>query len=177
MIDLVDEFEPTVAAVHDRWIDWLCKAGVPQAALYQPLPLVGVGPVETHSSGLFEPTFAGPPAIWVPCYTRTEDLADLVCFYPQRPKRWWLRLGVADVLGESNFGRLFHLDPTLIHATPLDWLKAGGDGFVVIDWQLDPVDAFLDAGHLQAGPTIRKKLRQRAAQHATAQLEGYFKHG
>ncbi len=173
MIDLVDEFEVAVDAIDDGWAERLCEAGVPREVFCDPLPLVGVGPVEIYSGGLFEPAVAGPPAVWVPCYTRTEDLADLVCFDLKQPTRWWRRLGVVDVLGEINFGR-FRVEPAVIHATSLDWLKASGDGFVVIDWALDPVDAFLDAGCLRADPQIRKKLSKRAAFLARRCLERYF---
>ena len=173
MADLDREFALTTDGVTPVWIERLCKSGVSREVFYSHPPLVAVGAIETHGGGLFEPAEDGCPAVWVGCYTRAWDLADIAAFYMSRPGRWWRRLGAADLLGESNYGA-FRVEPIVVHRRPLDWLRAGGDGLVLLDWSVDPVLVLCGAGALQADQQLQRRLSRRAARCAAAQVEGYF---
>ncbi len=65
---------------------------------------------------------------------------DLVAWYPKAPARWWLRRNIAVLLGEIEIVHAeVYGEAIQVHKAPLDWLKAGGDGIVIL---ADPADAF-----------------------------------
>ncbi|NMM45955.1 hypothetical protein HH303_15765 [Rhodospirillaceae bacterium KN72] len=68
-----------------------------------------------------------------------ESLDDLVAFSPDRPEKWWTMAG-GNILGGFWLERASYLDePALIHDRPIDWLRAGGFGSVVLDWDAPPI--------------------------------------
>ena len=66
---------------------------------------------------------------------RTGAVVDVVTFDPGRPMTWTLRANIAKVLGRVEAQVLPPLPGVRIHRTPMDWLRAGGDGiaFVFLD--------------------------------------------
>jgi len=183
MIDLGDEFSAACCNVtrDDLWP--LFAAGVSEDAL-QPSPMFGMALIETHGT-FYEPigygyTIGGgagaPPrrAVIVPCGTwdwQEWQLVDLVAFKLDDPTRWWRRLGVADILGNAPS---FTVEPKTLHPTPLDWLRAGGTGLVVLDWSRDPVDLLLGAGAITAAETLKNKLYAAAARCAVQDARNLF---
>ena len=113
------------------------------------LALVGVERVEIEGER-YQPSPAGTPAAIVavrmprgmaprdiehPAPTAAalvgEDLVDLVAFAPIAPGRFATRLGVADTLGFLA-PQALSPPPTRVHATPLSWLRAEGDGIAIL---------------------------------------------
>ncbi len=81
------------------------------------------------------PVWAGPaPSI----YQAVEHpvLADLIAWHPDRPTRWWYRIGdPGAVLGADNL-ELAHAEelPISFATTPLDWLRGDCRGAVLLDF-------------------------------------------
>jgi hypothetical protein len=115
---------------------------------------VGVELVET-AGHCYWPSPYGNPAVVVACWlseppgphccVENPIIADLVAFYPARPAVWWYRTGQGRALGWS---RLAHAEatgePVRLYRTPLDYLRAGGDGAVLLD-HLEPTLAETEA--------------------------------
>ena len=59
-----------------------------------------------------------------------DPVRDLVAFAPSRPHQWRIYYGVVPLLGALTFGgrRL-----TPVWPTPLDWLRSGARGVVILD--------------------------------------------
>ena len=92
---------------------------------------------------------------------------DHIAWYPDDPARWWLRRGTAVLLGEIEVVHAeVYGEPIQVHRTPLDWLKAGGEGVVIVaDWEA----AFyclrglsIVAEDVTHGDELRRRLRPRA---------------
>ena len=95
----------------------------------------------------FEFAAEGRPAIIVPCYDtipdllgadaerHVEHLIDLVAVDVDQPDRFWCRRGEALVLGSAYLEIAGQEgEPVPVFRNPLAWLKAGGEGVVVLDW-------------------------------------------
>jgi len=182
MTDLAREFSDAVCSVRGEDLVAVFAAGVPENAL-QPSPIFGMASIETHGTFYkavgYGHTGGGggaPPsrAVIVPCGTwdwPEWQLFDLVAFKLENPTRWWRRLGVADILGNAAS---FTVEPKTLHPTPLDWLRAGGTGLVVLDWSRDPVDLLIGAGALTAPKTLKNKLYAAAAHCAVQDARNLF---
>ena len=87
--------------------------------------------------GRWERRFRGRRAVVLPVWqSQAADIVDLVAFRPEAPKAFWLLTGHGVMLGAASAIHADYYDePLLIHETPLDWLKAGGDGAVILDWR------------------------------------------
>lgn len=60
-------------------------------------------------------------------------LADIVAWPPDNPTVWWHRTNESSMLGRQHLvWALEDGKPLAIHATPLDWVKAGGDGVCIL---------------------------------------------
>ncbi len=90
-----------------------------------------------------EPT--GKPAFILPAwdgpapsiYSGVENpvLIDMLAWRPDDPARWWYRQGDVDVVLGAAHLDLAHAEawPISLHRTPLDWLRAGCRGAVLLD--------------------------------------------
>ena len=91
-------------------------------------------PEPTGTPAFILPIWDGPaPSI----YSGAENpvLIDMIAWRPDDPARWWYRQGEVDVvLGIDNLD-LAHTEgwPISLHRTPLDWLRAGCCGAVLLD--------------------------------------------
>ena len=91
-------------------------------------------PEPTGTPAFILPVWDGPaPSI----YSGVENpvLIDMIAWRPDEPARWWYRQGEVDaVLGIDNLD-LAHIEgwPISLHRTPLDWLRAGCRGAVLLD--------------------------------------------
>jgi len=162
MVDLGDEIYLAALKVRESHEDWLAAHGVSPVAVYCPFPRLhgnfGVCRAQFHGD-LYEPAPDGTPVIVTGVSEHPEEaLVDIVAFKPSNPARWWLRLGQAVVLGLHN-ARLaaFKEEPILVHATPLDWLRAECQGAVVLDWKRE-VLSHLDGYGVLADAATGKRL-------------------
>ncbi|WP_404379944.1 hypothetical protein [Caenispirillum salinarum] len=137
MMDLFTSFAGAATARHHQA---LIAAGVPSEWLYG-------GPARF---GVARAVFAGPH--WEPHEHGTavcvlpdaplsrpgepaDLMADLIAFRTADPARWWLLKGGAAILNPTARDLAeWHGEPLAVHASPLDWMRAGGGGVVVLDW-------------------------------------------
>ncbi len=91
-------------------------------------------PEPTGTPAFILPIWDGPaPSIY--CGVENPVLIDMIAWRPDGTGCWWYRQGEVDVvLGKA------HLDdahtegwPISLHRTPLDWLRAGCRGAVLLD--------------------------------------------
>jgi hypothetical protein len=108
--------------------------------------LPGLAPV-TERGHLFEFAEDGREALIVPCYDgipgmldanperHVEELRDLVAVDLDRPERFWRRRGEALVLGNAYLEIAGQEgEPVPVFKNPISWLKSGGAGICVLDW-------------------------------------------
>ena len=138
--DLLQEFAASAAkAAQPETVAWLARYGIGRGVIFGPhCSLVGVARIEIDGQ-YYQPVPEGHPAIIIPVsYDYAPgclDPLDLIAFTPARPDRWYHRTGWGDVLGEDAIERAWLLEqPLTMHATPLDWLQAGGHGTCILDW-------------------------------------------
>jgi hypothetical protein len=98
----------------------------------------GLAVIEPTSTGTFEFGESGELAVIVPIVplpAPDDDLVDLVAWRPSDARKWWLRRGVGSLL---NPGAVLHAEitrePLPVYSTPLQWLRAAGQGIVILDW-------------------------------------------
>ena len=153
---------------------WLVKSGVSHSDRLG-CGNAGVVAVETTRDGLYQPAPGGRRAFIMPVYgpfrppkvpiADPADAApiDLLGWYSHRPGRWWRRRGVAIILGEwaVELGETYD-EPVRVYRTPLDWLRAGGEGLVIVDW----TEAYFRLAGLQLvasdvahGEELQRRLR------------------
>ncbi len=91
-------------------------------------------PESTGTPAFILPVWAGPaPPIY--CGVENPVLIDMIAWRPDDPARWWYRQGEVDlVLGDAHLVDA-HTEgwPISLHRTPLDWLRAGCRGTVLLD--------------------------------------------
>lgn len=91
-------------------------------------------PSDVGQVRVIQPVWAGPaPSI----YQAVENpvLADLIAWHPERPTRWWYRIGdPGATLGADNLD-LAHVEglPITFEMTPLDWLRGDCRSAVLLD--------------------------------------------
>ena len=163
------QYPLTTDGVTPLMVERLQRWGIPNRVIYGPRHLVGVGHIVTHSTGVFEFHIDGGLALIVPEGEPEVPgwawIDDLIAFMPDNPSRWWRRRAEVDLLGASNVTP-WRLSPITIHATPLSWLQAGGDGVCIVDWGFDPITHLARAGHLEAETSALKRRLERHIQEA-----------
>lgn len=110
-------------------IDWLLRCGVTVAAMVRPTAILaatgGIGP-----DGIFESSCDG--SRWL-AFEQEDDIV----FWQPRSSTFATDSGRSFALGEEliNNPGTYAFDCSLnIFADPLDWLRAGRDGIVILDW-------------------------------------------
>jgi hypothetical protein len=131
-----------------------------QPTEFKRLPLYTTAFITVSDDGRFRLN-GDREATIVPVRDRRDRLVDLVAYFRERPGEWFLRegdespvLGAREIEGANNLGQ-----PIELHPTPQAWLRAGGHGACVLDWDV-PLDGIFESGvtlaHLD--PQIRKGL-------------------
>lgn len=98
---------------------------------------------------------------------RYGDVVDLVAFRPDRPDRWALRLGAAAWLGAIE-PQFLEPRPVRVWRTPLEWLRAGGEGIVPLSHDPEEVRGVLlwcraiVAADVEHGRQLRRLLEKPA---------------
>ena len=113
--------------------------------------LPGLAPIKPIRNGLFEFNDNGRPAIIYPAYDtipslvvanperQFEELRDLVAVDVDRPDRFWRRRGDALVLGNAYLEIAGDQgEPVPVFRNPITWLRSGGAGIVILDWNWIP---------------------------------------
>lgn len=146
---LYEEMDAAVRAVRQPHLARLktlgCLSGVARiGAIHPPF---GVGHIRPCSDNLYEPDDAGVPAMIVPvCWPDNSNVFgqiftlwpvhDLIAFQTSRPASWHWRTGNGWALG-GHLLEDWQGEPVPVVATPLDWLRAGGEATCVLDWADD----------------------------------------
>lgn len=92
-------------------------------------------------NGRWAERFRGDRAIILPVcangmWPGIDEIIDLVAFRMETPRSFWTYSGDGMVLGRCGMDRASYFgEPLMVHECPLDWLKAGRRGIVVLDWQ------------------------------------------
>lgn len=155
IIDLEHEFRLALENFSDIDRDALQCAGVPADVVVR--ALVGVAGV-VAAGEVYQPIEGGRRHLIVPVrvghYVSPQcpepdravargELVDLLAFRLDAPETWWLRRGVAVWLG-ACLPQYLDPPPVLIHRTPLDWLRNGGEGIVILaDYPVERRDLLL----------------------------------
>lgn len=144
----------TYRGLSQSQIDWLLKAGVSVEAMVQPDAILVARGRKAHD-GRFEDDGEGQP--WL-AFIELED-----CVYWQpRTGELCTWNGRAFALGEAAIddAATYALDGWLnIFADPLDWLRAGRHGCVVVDWT-QAFDRLRDAPRIAVAETILLQFRR-----------------
>ena len=111
----------------------------------------GLAPVKPTRDGHFEFAEDGTAALIVPIYDidpwlldanaerHVDHLIDLVAVDLNEPGRFWCRRGEALILGSIYLDIAGQEDePVPVFSNPISWLRAGGEGIVVLDWAWAP---------------------------------------
>ena len=100
------------------------------------LPTWGADRIKPSSDGIYKPDPAGEPAIILAVVDSNDRWCDTLAWFYDDPSKWWCLFGdETPVLGAENLGvAAFCGHPIVLHATPQDWLLAGGKGACVIRW-------------------------------------------
>ncbi|MFN3619607.1 hypothetical protein [Sphingorhabdus sp.] len=116
-------------------IDRLLDLGLTSPALakvgYSQLPF-GVLRIATDDARWW-PDPEGFSAMVVPVLENGREI-DIVAFRTHQPARWWWRIGCATFLGADLLHSLWEDGPLRIAATPLEWLREGGEALTILDW-------------------------------------------
>ena len=175
MTEIEREFRAALDPLDEHHFARFAKLGIPTRVTFGLRSLYGVGRIIPHSSGHFEIHESGTEALIVaegePDIPGWYWLDDLVAFLPDQPGRWWLRRGAVDLLGAYNLDRHWRLEPTPLHATPLDWLRGGACGVCVLDWTFDPFRTLVGGPALVADSAdLRERLKRRTIETALQSL-------
>jgi len=173
MIDILEELGAAIQATSRRDDAALIAAGVPRSFLYGTTYRYGVSPILTDKDGGYQPEANGELAIILPAIPLVgpedpsfpcDDIGDLLAFYLRNPSRWWTRTGTVPALNHDAIERAGFMGERLtIHSTPLDWLRAEGQGVVLLDRRanlrllLGGVESFL-VGDLRLGADIEQRM-------------------
>lgn len=109
-----------------------------------------------------------PQGFWamvVPVLENGREI-DIVAFRTDQPTRWWWRIGCAPFLGADLLHSLWDDGPLRIAATPLDWLREGGEALTILDWDAPYFDLIplLNRERLMcADDLLAVRLRKRLA--------------
>ena len=158
--------------------------GVPKSAICGRPPLVGVAAVEIDDDGSFQFIEYGDLALVVADGVRGamgwSTVDELVVFRTDRPGRWGVRRGDVPLLGAGLNDALHDYamtlgEPIRLYENPMSWLRAGGQGLVVLDWSFDPLKHFKGLHICCETPALEAQLRDRTCEAALSSfaIEAY----
>ncbi len=139
------------------------NCGAPAPASIRRLPEGRFEFVDDGEAAVILPVYDSETPAWAPLEQRFEGLLDLLAFDPTRPARWSLRRGQALLLGSIYVGLVLEEGCALpLYSDPLRWIKADGEGTVVLDWAWAPdllLGLDLVADSLALGERLESAMR------------------
>lgn len=157
--DLKSEMLAATARVRQSHLDRLMALGVPGIAIAtlggRQIPF-GVGTVERLERGLYQPG-DGPLHVLSPVYAAGE-IIDIIAWRSDAPANWVWRTGLGWALGSDELCPRWDNDPMPIHATPLDWLRAAGEGICILDWEAAELGDLRTLDAIEADEWIAQRL-------------------
>ena len=174
--------------VREHWLSarrlWLGASNFPSAEKFlADLPadfwtgcgMPGLATVSKFANGRFEFAEDGCEAIILPAYStipglvvasaerQVDELHDLVAVDLDHPDHFWRRRGEALVLGNAYLEIAGQEgEPVPVFKNPLTWLKAGGGGICILDWEWARdllIDHQLVAEDLDLGAALEVALK------------------
>lgn len=139
--DLENEIHTGVLAISSRHLAKMeklgCKASAIAALGAKQAPF-GVLRCDMRGRRFFEPTSEkyGIDVVLMPV-TQDRVVIDLIAWRTLAPDVWLWRNGDGWALGIDQITQPSPWDgfrEITLHATPLDWLRVGGEGAVILDW-------------------------------------------
>lgn len=167
------EFAAATAAAKREHFDALIAHGVASKYLWHGPMRFGVSAItadDTH----YQPSEGRGMAFIMPLIPLVApweagfpvtDVGDLIAWLPHDPSRWWRRRGLLPLLNPCAVERAgFMREALRVWSTPLAWLRAGGDGIVILDETADLSFWLGGVGTIHAdtlalGETIERRLR------------------
>lgn len=137
MLDLTIEFNNAILAIEQRHRDRLIVAGVPEcvAKPSEGRHHWGVMKVRADGDHHFIPDAEDGREAFVSFAFHAGNIVDLVAWHPAVPGNWRWRIGDTPILNVDAMERRWPGDgPLMVFSTPLDCLRGGGDGVVILDW-------------------------------------------
>jgi hypothetical protein len=121
--------------------------------------LIGLGRISADEA-YFWPDIEGREAFILPVQEKGATV-DLIAWSPKRPTDWRWRLGSATILNlDAVMVTSWDMPPVKVHATPLDWLRAGRDGCVILDWSSPDIGWLTSLPAIEAEPMINAKIKR-----------------
>lgn len=163
-MSLKSEMRAARNALDIRYQTWLREHGVSDSAIMGWPGPMGCSCIETHPMGMFDFSETGYRAFIQPILSG-PDIIDLVAWFPSRPERWWTRRYSGNPLGIDQLDRAeIEGEPVLLHRTPLDRLRADGDGVVALDWKMTANQLRNIPVIITGDPDFGHEVRQRLTQ-------------
>ena len=137
MFDLVVEMSNAILGIEQRHIDRLIAAGVPEHVVAgdEGLHQWGIMRVQPEGKYGFVPDPEDGKEAYISFSRHRGGVSDLIAWHPASPANWRWRIGDEPLLNLDNLERRWPGEgPLKIHATPLDFLRGGAEGVVILDW-------------------------------------------
>lgn len=157
--DLLAEAWAAFQRVRQPHIDRMLVLGVSASSIAmlgaREIPF-GVGMIERMGNGLYQP---GDGAVHVlsPVYADGQ-IIDIVAWRSDAPTKWLWRTGIGWALGTDELRPRWDNAPMPIHATPLDWLRAAGEGICVLDWDAPDLASLRTLESIEADEWLCQRL-------------------
>jgi hypothetical protein len=137
--DLDREMDRACASVGQRHIDAMLALGVTNdaiAELGRLQPPFGVGQISDIGGGFFTFFPGGQSRVIIPIMEEGE-IIDLIAWQTCAPGKWLWRNGLGDYLGRDLIAKSQWASHHVLKlvATPLDWLRAGGNAVCILNWK------------------------------------------
>ena len=144
-----------------RILDRLRSLGSSDAAWAR--SMIGAAFARVDIDGTYVPDPDGIPMAILPVCDHYDPPVpiDLVAFTFAEPWRWWTRTGMAPVINAAAVtDAWWDKRPLLVSGTPLDWLRAGCEGVVVLDWRPSTVALHLGNARrlITSSPEVAERL-------------------
>lgn len=137
MFDLTVEFSNAISAIEQRHRDRLVAVVVPEC-IAQPTEgrhEWGVMKVRPEGQYHFIPDPEEGKEAFVSIAFYRGNIMDLIAWHPAAPANWRWRVGDTPILNIDAIEQKWPGDgPLKIYATPLDYLRGGCEGVVILDW-------------------------------------------
>lgn len=131
------EFVAALNGLDDVARRWLLSEGVPPGIIEVSPGPVTVAKIETFEPGVFQFSESGRRAFVHPVHIAGpfSDICDLIAWRPSDPGQFWNRFYSGTPLGVEQLDLAENLgEPLAIWRSPLNWLRAGGDGIFITSW-------------------------------------------